>query len=253
MKKFLFLFLFSPLFGSAQTPEHLMFEISSLNVSPEKVPQVEAALGVHNKKYHASGPYGSRVYTVQNGAHTGQFKWVMGPGTWSSLDARPSDEMHDLDWSANVAVNLMSGTETEYIQFDNKLSRFPVDFNVNRLLVRYIDVARGKMDKVKELLGKVLKVYTDKIPGETYGIYYNELASTSSGRDLMIVSFFDKYAWMAMDDGFEAKYDEVYGKGSITAFWNEWRDATVAQETELWEYSPEMSGMSAAVKAAERK
>ncbi|MEO6133149.1 MAG: hypothetical protein ABIQ02_15010 [Saprospiraceae bacterium] len=253
MKKSLLFLLFFPLFGFAQTPEYLMFEITSLNVSPANVPMVEAAMGAHNKKYHASGAYGVRVYTVQNGSHTGQYKWVMGPGTWSGLDSRPSDALHDMDWGTNVARNLEPGTMTEYIRFDNKLSRFPSDFNVNRLYVRYVDVARGKMDKAKELLGKVLKVYADKIPGETYGVYYNEVPSSSDGRDITIVSFFDKYSWMSTDDGFDAKFEEVYGKGSMATFWNEWMGATVGQENEIWEYDADLSGLSAEVKAAERK
>ncbi|MBK9981864.1 MAG: hypothetical protein IPP15_05475 [Saprospiraceae bacterium] len=252
MKKLLFILLLSPILGFAQTPEYLMFEITSLKVSPDKAAQVETAMGAHNKKYHATGQYGVRVYTVGNGPNSGDYKWVMGPGPWSGLDARPDDPLHNLDWDGNVARNLVSAT-TEYIQFDPKLSRFPSDFNVNKLFVRYIDVARGKMDKVKELLDKVHKVYMDKIPGETYGVYFNEMPSTSSGRDITIVSFFDKYAWMSKDDGFDAKYDEVYGKGSSAAFWTDWMANTVGLETELWEYKADLSGLPAAVKAADRQ
>lgn len=239
--------------GKSQTPDYLIFEINTINVSPDKAPMVEAAMGPHNKKYHASGPYGVRVYNVTGGPNSGQYKWVMGPGTWAGLDARPDDDMHDMDWDANVARNVLPGGGTEYIRFDNKLSRFPVDFKVNRLFVRYVDVVRGKMDKVKELMAKVQKVYADKIPAETYGVYWNELPSTSSGRDLTIVSFFDKYAWMAADDGFDAKYEEVYGKGTIDAFWVAWRESTVGQENEIWEYNADLSGLPAEVKAADRK
>jgi hypothetical protein len=111
----------------------------------------------------------------------------------------------------------------------------------------------GKMDKAKELIGKIQKVYAEKIPGEIFGIYFNEVPSTSDGRDMMIVSFFDKYAWMGIDDGFDAKYEEMYGKNSTETLWNEWRDCTVAQENEIWEYKAELSGLPALVKAAERQ
>jgi hypothetical protein len=253
MKKLLYLLLFSPLLAYTQTPEYLMFEIATIKVSPDKVPQVESAMAAHNKKYHASGSYGVRVYQVETGANSGDYKWVMGPGTWSGLDARPGDDAHDLDWDANVARNLMPGGMTEYIRFDPKLSRFPADFKVNRLFVRYVDVVRGKMDKVKDMLDKIHKVYMDKIPAETYGIYFNEVPSTSSGRDITIVSFFDKYAWMSQDDGFDAKYEEMYGKGSAATFWNEWMANTVGSETEIWEYNADLSGLPADVKAAERQ
>ncbi len=253
MKKILFLFLLSPLMGIAQPQDYLMFEINTLKVSPAKAAQVEAAMGVHNKKYHASGPSGVRVYDVLGGPNAGDYKWVMGPAPWSAMDNRPDDPLHNLDWDANVGSNLMPGGGVEYIRFDPKLSRFPMDFNVSKLFVRYIDVARGKMDTVKAMLEKIHKVYMDKIPAETYGVYFNELPSSSSGRDITIVSFFDKFAWMAVDDGFNAKYDEEFGKGSSAQFWKSWMDNTTGYETEIWKYDPDLSGLPAGVKAAERQ
>lgn len=253
MKKFFYVLLFSPIIGFTQAPEDLVFEISTLRASSANSAVVESAMGAHNKKYHASGPSGVRVYNVVTGTNSGDYKWVMGPAPWSALDTRPDDEVHNMDWGGNVARYLEDDQNTEYIRFDPKLSRFPKDFNVSKLHVMYIDVARGKMDKVKEILGKTNKVYAEKIPGETYGIYYNSLPSTSNGRDLVIVSFFDKYAWMGIDDGFDAKYEEMYGKGSTATMRNEWRESTISQETEIWEYNEELSGLTAAVKASERQ
>ncbi len=207
MKKLIYFILLSPIWAFAQTPvQDLIFEISTMRATPEHGSQVDNAMGVHNKKYHASGPHGVRVYVVASGTHSGEYKWVMGPAPWSALDTRPDDDAHNNDWENNVARYLEPQGNTEYIRFDPKVSRFPADFNVNKLVVWYVGIARGKTDKVKEILEKVHKVYKEKIPGETYGIYYNELGSSSSGRDLVIVSFFDKYAWMSNDDGFEAKY-----------------------------------------------
>jgi hypothetical protein len=79
-----------------------MFEIGTIKVSPDKVALVNSGMAAHNKKYHASGPYGARVYNVVTGTDAGAYKWVMGPGTWSGLDARPSDELHDMDWDSKV-------------------------------------------------------------------------------------------------------------------------------------------------------
>ena len=207
----------------------------------------------HNKKYHASGPSGVRVYTVQTGTGLGDYKWVMGPTTWAALDTRPSDDAHNLDWDANVARNLAEGGHGEYIRFDPSLSRFSKDFNVDKLFVRYVDVVRGKMDEVKEILKKIHRVYSEKIPAETYGIYYNEIPSTSSGRDITIVSYFNTYAWMSADDSFNAKYDETFGKGSADAMWDQWQALTLGQENEIWEYQEHLSGMAPLVKAAERQ
>lgn len=253
MKKLFYLLLLSPMVAFSQAGTELIFEIATHSVSRDNVAQVEHAMGAHNKKYHASGPNGVRVYTVQTGHDSGKYKWVMGPGPWSALDTRPADDSHNSDWSANVERYLGEETNAEYISMDPALSRFPADFNVDKLFVRYVDVVRGKMSEAKEILKKITRVYTEKIPGETYGIYYNEIPSTSSGRDITIVSFFDKYAWMGNDDGFDAKYDEIFGKGSAAAMWTAWQAVTVAQECEIWEYQEELSGLPPLVKAAERK
>jgi len=210
-------------------------------------------MGAHNKKYHASGASGVRVYVVQTGIGTGDYKWVMGPAPWSALDNRPQDDAHNKDWDDNVARNLGENGNNEYIRYDPSLSRFPKDFTVDKLFVRYIDVARGKMDEVKEILKKIHRVYAEKIPTETYGVYYNEIPSTSSGRDLTVTSFFNSYAWMGQDDNFNAKYDEIFGKGKADKMWEEWQSITVGQESEIWEYREDLSGLPAMIKVAERQ
>jgi hypothetical protein len=253
MKNLLYLFLLSPFMVFAQPGSELIFEIATHTVSRDNAAQVEHAMGEHNKKYHASGPNGVRVYTVQTGPGSGSYKWIMGPGPWSALDTRPSDDAHNADWDGNVARYLGEEGNTEYVSLDRSLSRFPNDFNVDKLFVRYVDVARGKMEQVKEIIKKITRVYTEKIPNETYGVYFSEIPSTSSGRDITIISFFDKYAWMAQDDGFNAKYDEIFGKGAADAMWVSWQQATVGQECEIWEYQEDLSGLPPLIKAAERK
>lgn len=253
MKNLLFVLLLSPLLGLCQSSNDLIFEIATIEVSPAKAAEVENAMGAHNKKYHLSGASGVRVFNVTGGRNNGSYKWVMGPAPWSSLDSRPDDEAHNMDWEGKVATNLLNGGHVEYIRFDRALSRFPKDFNVNKLLVRYVDVSRGKMSVIKGILENVQKVYVQKFPEESYGVYYNELVSTSAGRDITIVYYFDKYAWMGEDNDFDAKYDEVHGKGSADTMWAMWRENTIAVEDELWEYNEKLSGMSPMVKAADRQ
>lgn len=254
MKKLIYLLLLAPVLAFSQaSTDYLIFEINTMSIDNDKAPMVENAMGAHNKKYHASGPAGVRVYNVQTGKGSGDYKWVMGPTTWAALDNRPDDDAHNLDWDANVERNLNEGGNGEYIRFDPSLSRFPKDFNVDKLFVRYIDVVRGKFEEVKEMLKKINRVYAEKIPGETYGIYYNEIPSSSSGRDITVVSFFNSWAWMSADDNFNAKYDEIFGKGSAAAMWKTWEMATVGQECEIWIYNEKLSGLPPMVKAAERQ
>jgi hypothetical protein len=146
----------------------------------------------------------------------------------------------------------MAEGNTEYSRLDADLSRFPKDFHINNLWVQHVDVSRGKMEKFNELLKKIHTVYSTKLPDETYGIYFNELPSSSSGKDVSIIAFFDKYAWMGEDNGFKEKYEEVHGKGSTDAMWKEWMEITDGVETEIWEFREDLSGVSGEIKAAER-
>lgn len=253
MKSLLYLLLLSPFMAYAQAGSELIFEISTMSVSRANSAQVEQAMGAHNKKYHASGTSGVRVFVVQTGTNSGDYKWVMGPGPWSALDARPADDAHNADWDDNVAKYLNEESNTEYIRLDKELSRFPKDFNADKLFVRYVDVVKGKQKEATDIIKKIVRIYTEKIPGETFGVYYNEVPSTSAGRDITIVSYFDKYAWMGVDDGFNAKYDETYGKGAADAMWVSWQAVTEGQECEIWEYQEELSGLPALIKAAERQ
>ncbi len=63
------------------------------------VAQFEDALAKHNQRFHAEGPYTALVYYVVTGPRSGQMLWLMGPGTFTSLDGRPSGDPHDSDWS----------------------------------------------------------------------------------------------------------------------------------------------------------
>ena len=66
MKKLVYLFLLSPIIAFSQAGTELIFEIATHSVSRDNVAQVEHAMGAHNKKYHASGANGVRVYIVQS-------------------------------------------------------------------------------------------------------------------------------------------------------------------------------------------
>ncbi len=253
MKKLLFLLLFSPLMGISQTPDYLIFEIETLRPTPANVVRIEKGLASHNKQYHPSGLHGARVYEVLNGPNSGDYKWVMGPTHWSALDTRPASDMHDSDWRKKVGSLLQPVGNTTYVRADPNLSRFPADFKLNKLLIRYVDVLPGKSKEVEGLLSKIQKVYAEKEPTATYGVYYNELPNSSEANDLTIVDYFDKYKWMSEEYDLGVKFEEIYGAGSWESFWNDWRKATGDQSFEIWEFRGDLSGMSSDVKVAERQ
>ncbi len=256
MKKVIFTLLLLPFLAVSQnSTEYGVFETADLIPNPAQISQFEKGLAAHNKKYHSGDPYGVRVYWVANGPNTGSYHWSMGPFPWSALDNGPAQkEGHDADWNTNVAqyTTADSGKES-YWRGHNDLSRFPKDFTIKNMEVDYWDIKRGKYEEALELVGKIHKVYSEKLPEETYGIYTNEFQSTREGKDLAVISFFDNSAYLGQDQGMPKKYDEVYGEGSWKQFLNDWMEVTNGGETELWIFRPDLSGISGDLKVAERQ
>ncbi len=240
---------------SQNSTEYGVFENALLIPNPTQISQFEKGITAHNKKFHGDGPFGVRVYWISNGPNTGKYVWAMGPFPWSALDNRPAQkEGHDADWNNNVApyTTAESGTQS-YWRGHNELSRFPKDFTIKNMLVDYYDVKRFKMDETKKLIEKINKVYAEKSQDDTYGIYINEFGSTKEGRDLAVISFFDKSSWLSRDNDFVTKYESVYGKGSWEQFGKDWFAVTDGGESELWVFRPDLSGISGDVKVSERE
>lgn len=256
MKKIIFTLLLLPFLAISQnSTEYGVFETANLTPNPTQITQFEKGLAAHNKKYHGEGPYGVRVYWVSNGPNTGSYHWSMGPFPWSSLDSRPAQkEGHDADWNTNVAqyTTADSGAQS-YWRAHTELSRFPKDFTIKNMEVDYWDIKRGKYADAIKLVEKINKVYAEKYPDDIWGIYTNEFSSTKEGRDLAVISFFDRSAWLGEEHGMDKKYNEVYGAGSWEQFLKDWMEVTEGGETELWIFRPDLSGISGNVKAAERK
>jgi hypothetical protein len=256
MRKIIFTMLLLPFLAISQNDtEFGVFENALLTPNPTQISQFEKGITVHNKKYHGEGPYGVRVYWISNGQNTGSYVWSMGPFPWSSLDNRPAEkEGHDTDWNNNVAPYMTADSGTQsYWRGHNELSRFPKDFNIKNMAVDYYDIIRGKTKDAMKLVEKINKVYAEKSPDDTFGIYTNEFGSTKEGRDLAIISFFDKSAWLGEDHSIVKKYDEMYGAGSWDTFLKDWFAATNGGESELWIFRPDLSGINGDVKVSVRK
>lgn len=233
--------------------EYVVFENLLLTPQPDKIQQFEQGLAAHNKRFHASDPYGVRVYAVNSGPNVGKYMWVMGPLPWSAMDKRPDDEAHGQDWVNNVAPYMTSEGDQTYWKFNPELSNFPKDFKIDNLLLDMYDVKRFENERSMKALEKVAKVMKEKYPDRTYGIYTNELPSTKDGRDFTMVFFFDDMAWMGQDSKFVDKYNEVHGQNSWDDFMTEWKQISDGKQSELWKFQPDLSGLGADVTAANRQ
>lgn len=256
MKKLILIMLLLPMLAIAQDEkEYRIFETANLAPKSGEVEALEAGLKAHNQKYHSAGDFGARVYWIANGSNTGSYHWSMGSLPWSAMDNPIWDEdEHTADWNKNVQAHITpwSGDQS-YWKFEAALSQFPKDFTLKNLYATYYDVKRGEWEKAMALVKKVTDVYHDKSPDEIYGIYSNEMPSTKEGRDLVMISFFDKSSWMGEDHSIKTKFEEVHGAGSFKVFIKEWTEVTVGSETEIWIFRPDLSGISGDVKGAPKK
>lgn len=244
MKKVILLMLVLPLLAIAQTTsEYVVFENVVLTANPTEIKQFEEGMAAHNKKYHSDNEFGARVHLIGNGANVGKYMWVMGPLPWSAFDNRPAGDGHDDDWNNNVLAYTTGEANLIYWKYKADLSNFSKDFTVKNLLVDFYNVKRFKGAQTMELLKNIKEVMVEKFPNENYGIYINEFPSTTEGRDVAFISFFQKSAWLGEDPDFSKKYNEVHGEGSFKTFLKDWEDATEGVETELWINQPKLGGI----------
>tara|TARA_R110000765_G_scaffold106213_5_gene196564 strand:+ start:2233 stop:2994 length:762 start_codon:yes stop_codon:yes gene_type:complete len=252
MKKLLYTLVLVPLMMVAQTNESLVIENVMLTVKPDKIAEFEAGIAAHNKKFHASGPYGARVYSILNGKNAGKYMLIMGPLPWSAMDGRPASKEHTDDNNKNINQYIESEVEVNYMKMHPDLSNFSKDFEINKVSVFMIDIKRFKdMDFMEKVVKKVAKMYKEKMPDQIYGLYTNEIPNMD-GMDFAWVDFFDNSSWMAKDDTFMRDFEEVHGTDSFQQFIKDVEATTDGDKGEIWSLRKDLSGPDAKVIALER-
>lgn len=253
MKKFMCTLMLMPLLAVAQTNESPIIENVMLTVHPEKIVAFEAGIAAHNKKFHADGPYGARVYSVLNGKNAGKYMLIMGPLTWSAMDGRPASKEHTDDNNKNINQYLESEVEVNYMKMHPDLSNFSEDFEINKVSVFMIDVKRFKEQEfIEKVLKKVVKMYKEKMPDQIYGVYSNEMTNMD-GLDFAWVDFFNSSSWLGKEDKFVQNFEEVHGAGSFLQFMADVEATTDGERTEIWTLRKDLSGPNAQVIATTRQ
>ncbi len=251
MKKVLS-FVFSLLCVSLIAQNDIIFELVTITPKDGITEELVSKMKAHNDQFHSEGAHGARVYSINTGTEAGKLIWVMGPTTWSEIENRPAGGDLDSDW-ANVTGLLENEVRVEYFEFEPTLSNFPVDFDVKNLWIRMTDLKPWQGYRYRALLEKIHKVYVEKFPNQSRGVYFNELGNSRDGRDVMTVQFFDSLTWMDEDRNFAAKYEEVHGFGTWRTFMSEIEDIVAGSDLLMMSLLPEMGGLSPRVMAAERQ
>lgn len=230
----------------------IMFEMVTMTPKDGMSDALISKMKMHNDKFHAQNPYGARVYSINTGKQAGKLVWTMGPTTWTDMETRPGEGAHDDDWK-NVTDMLEDEINVEYFRFEPSLSNFPKDFDIKNLWIRFTDLTAWEEYRFRALMEKIQKVYAEKMPDRTRGVYYNTMGNSKDGRDVMTVQFFDNLSWMDERGEMPKLFEEVYGVNSWMNFMREIEEVVEGSDLMMLSLIPEMGGLGSKVIAAERQ
>jgi len=210
--------LCTPLLLWSQTDDPpTLFEVVSLQVKPGMEDQFEAAVKMHNEKFHGEGAHQAQLFYNINGPYAG-YQWVMGPTNYAALDSRPADDAHDQDW-AKVMDMVESATPPRYWNTDIENSQLTENQDRDKSMVWMYDLRPGKSAQWGELIGKVKAVYEEKRADEDMFVGWNAL-SNADGEDAVLIFSMENWAELDEQRNFGKEYEEVHGAGSWHAFLN---------------------------------
>lgn len=202
----------------------------------------------HINKYHVKDPYKTTIYSVSYGPDANDLIWVMGPVSFSELDARPDDKQHDQDWSDNINPYITSYNQSEIwrnmeglvINNLDKDSKKPEKFSARYLTVnadQEPETVKYLLTQVKETLIKIGKVKYWAVMENMF------IQGNVNGRHLMGLSSMESWAEIDEDWEFAKHFEELYGKDSYKAFRANYSKVIKNQWHEIITVNKEMSGL----------
>lgn len=217
---------------ATETPQ-LVFE--SMYILPKRGmdDKFEAAVKLHNQKFHPDGPYKAFLRKVVYGDRAGWYFWVLGPTPYSSLDTRPDKEGgHADDWTKTVEPLVETYGQTNLWEYNQDLS-FGLDILRKSKFyeVWLVDLKRGENYRFKAIAEKLKKVY-ESLNKTAFMIIENPL-HTSKSADVGILWSFDTYAEWSKDPGVKVAYEKMYGAGSWQNMLDDWEDMSVDYDSEI--------------------
>jgi hypothetical protein len=239
----LFVAVMAIAFTSIAQTDYQQWEVMGIKPKADKLDLFKKGLGAHNKKYHATGPYKVGVSAAITGPYSGTYTWVMGPCTWTDLDARPVKGEHDLDWDKNVVPYCESFGEISYWRLDKDINyQAPNSSTFTKGRLRFYTVLPGQGERLSDLLKKVAEVYKKKQYPASYNVYRRQGAA--EGASVVVGLNFAKWAYLDSTPNLMKDYEEIFGANSWNRFIDEFALCIDRAKTfdELNEYVPELSG-----------
>lgn len=202
----------------------------------------------HIKKYHVESPLKTKIYNVAYGPNSNDLIWVMGPVSFSELDARPDNKKHDEDWADNINPYIVSYKQSEVwrnmegLVINNLTEK---SSSPEKYIARYLTVSSNQDSDVAKYLLMQIKKTLDKIGKVKYwAVMDNQFIQGSiNGRHFMGLTSMD--SWSELDEDYEFKmhFEELYGKGSFKAFMANYARVFKNQWHEIITVNKEMSGL----------
>jgi len=220
--------------------DYVQYEVQYLKVLPGHAAQFEAKLAEHNQTFHSEGPYTAVVDYLVTGPYSGQYLWVMGPGTFTSLDGRPTGDPHDSDW-AEVLAHAEGHSNTYWRRNEDLSTPLPESEAAVRpiLRTRFFEVADNALfvktqEQVEEVVASM---------GGTGRSFYRRQFAHQDGRDWALVTSYEN--WAELDEAgwnFRDAFIEVHGQTAWSVFQDERAEALVGTEDEYRQRVPALGG-----------
>lgn len=223
--------MFIAVFSIAQESP-MVFETMYLMPKEGKSKALYEAIQEHNKKFHLENPHKASLHYISVGEKYGQFGWVMGPMKFADMDNRPSGD-HDKDWAETVTPLVKKTSTLEYWINSEKLSYWPEEGKQRKMAhLRYWNVKDGKEEVFYELIGKVVKVFSENKYEHSWGVYTSAF-DTGNGRDVVAVMDFDNWAFFDEQGPFVKDYEIMFGEDSFKEFMKEFMMVTHSMTDEV--------------------
>tara|TARA_R110000737_G_scaffold129970_1_gene162163 strand:+ start:126 stop:881 length:756 start_codon:yes stop_codon:yes gene_type:complete len=250
IKKLTLITIFSFTFSAIaeESKDYTQWDTFRFTVDNQHAKKFTKNMRAHIKEYHGKAPLMTKIYNVTYGPNANELIWVMGPVSFSELDARPDNKKHDDDWDDNINPYITSYNQAEIWRNMDELVINNLDKNSpspEKFIARYLTSSSEHDFEVKKYLLQQVKKTLEKIGKVKYwAVMDNQfIQGNVNGRHLMALSSFD--SWSEMDDDWEfgKKFEELYGKGSYKAFQANYAEVYPNQWHEVITVNKEMSGL----------
>ncbi len=194
--------------------------------------KMEAAVKEHIARFHPAGQYAAGLRSVDFGARSGWYVWVMGPTTYAALDPREDRVAHMDDWNKNVDPFIEKYDARNIFEYDTDLSTGREIFvKSDHYDVWAVDVKSNEMKRFNDLLQQLSKSYAAM--GNRAFLVYRSMVHSPGSADVGLVTSFTNFTDFGKDWGLKQSFEKLYGASSWDKMMTTWNEVVVDYNEEL--------------------